>query len=220
MCIRDSYRTVRSYFVPEIKFYAEPKQVQLPDAVVNILDSTKYASSYEWRIGMLVPTLDGFDTTNWVSITEPTVSYLFKDSGQYVIMLNAVSDSGCPATSFIQEITVLPAGVIIFPNAFTPNLEGGNVLGFYSQSSINNDVFHPYVPPGRESVIASYHLEIFSRWGILVFTSDDLKKGWDGYYQGKLCKQDVYAYKCNGTFVNGQTYLFTGDVTLLHKDNP
>jgi hypothetical protein len=41
-------------------------------------------------------------------------------------------------------------------------------------------------------------------------------KGWDGYFKGRLVKQDVYVWKCTGTFTNGQPFMLVGDVTLLY----
>ena len=60
-----------------------------------------------------------------------------------------------------------------------------------------------------------YELNIFNRWGELIFVSKDPKIGWDGYYRGKLCKQDVYVWKVRIKFSNGEVLEKVGDVTLL-----
>jgi gliding motility-associated-like protein len=58
-------------------------------------------------------------------------------------------------------------------------------------------------------------MNIFNRWGELIFESTDVNIGWDGYYRGKLCKQDVYVWKVTGKFSNGDLFTLAGDVTLL-----
>ncbi len=62
---------------------------------------------------------------------------------------------------------------------------------------------------------AIYKLEIFDRWGELIFESDEVRKGWDGYYRGKLCQQDVYVWKAYVKLNTGKKYEKVGDVTLL-----
>jgi len=63
--------------------------------------------------------------------------------------------------------------------------------------------------------VVEYNLYIYNRWGELMFESKDVDVGWDGYYNGKLCPQDVYIWKVEGKFINGKTFEKTGDVTLL-----
>ena len=95
------------------------------------------------------------------------------------------------------------------PNAFSPNPTGGNG-GAFGANDMNNDVFHPVIRG-----IDKYELQIFSRWGELLFVSKDVNIGWDGYYKGKLCLQDVYVWKINGTTLDGKKINKTGDVLLL-----
>ena len=42
---------------------------------------------------------------------------------------------------------------------------------------------------------ADYKLLIFDRWGELIFTSNDMNKGWDGNYMGRSAQIDVYVWK-------------------------
>jgi len=57
---------------------------------------------------------------------------------------------------------------------------------------------------------------IFNRWGELIFESFAQELGWDGIINGKPAKEDVYIWKVEGKYTNGQTFVLTGDVTLLH----
>jgi gliding motility-associated-like protein len=84
------------------------------------------------------------------------------------------------------------------PNVFTVN--GDNL----------NDVF--YV---RGVFIETFSLKIYNRWGQLVFETNDMNKGWNGTFEGKLCQSDVYIFKAEGTGRKGQRTELAGNVTLL-----
>jgi gliding motility-associated-like protein len=66
---------------------------------------------------------------------------------------------------------------IYIPNAFTPNGDGVNDC---FQVSAEN--------------VADYHIQIFNRWGTMVYSSTDPKECWDGQYQGKPVQEGVYLY--------------------------
>lgn len=132
----------------------------------------------------------------------------YQTSGEYNITLIVASEFGCTDT-VSYKIFVADDGIIIFPNAFTPNLNGSSE-GFYTENDRSNDVFHPY----HENV-AEFHMEIYSRWGVLLFESDDINIGWDGYYKGSLMSKDVYVWKANGKYVSGSEFLKTGSVLLI-----
>jgi gliding motility-associated-like protein len=106
-------------------------------------------------------------------------------------------------------VTAIATGEIHFPNAFTPG-NSGPTDGVYDPHSFDNDFFFP-VSQG----VLDYHLQVFDRWGELIFETFDVRKGWDGYYRGRPAKQDVYAWKAYAKFSSGEETTLTGDVTLL-----
>ncbi|MEP1891704.1 MAG: gliding motility-associated C-terminal domain-containing protein, partial [Cyclobacteriaceae bacterium] len=65
------------------------------------------------------------------------------------------------------------------PNAFTPETSPGF-----------NDEFFVYPNP----YVNDFEIRIFSRWGELVYQSNDIDFRWDGVYAGKLLKIDTYIY--------------------------
>jgi gliding motility-associated-like protein len=107
-------------------------------------------------------------------------------------------------------VTVRNGGIIKMPNAFTP-VRGGSA-GSDAGSGIN-DVF----APGYHAGLKSYKLYIFNKWGELLFESKDVRIGWDGYYRGKLCQEDVYVFKVIAQGADGNTEEIIGDLTLLHR---
>ena len=49
----------------------------------------------------------------------------------------------------------------------------------------------------------------------MIFESNDINIGWDGYNKGELCEPGVYIWKVRGKFRNGEPFIKMGDVTLL-----
>jgi len=73
-------------------------------------------------------------------------------------------------------------------------------------------VFRPFF----ENVI-EFRLQIFNRWGVLIYESNDINKGWDGYSrEGNLAVQGVYVWKATGRYADGNYFDKVGDVTFLH----
>ncbi|MBS3913599.1 MAG: PKD domain-containing protein [Bacteroidetes bacterium] len=87
---------------------------------------------------------------------------------------------------------------IFIPNAYTPD---ANHL---------NDVFKPI-----GIYIASYTMKIYTRWGEKVYEGSECDNSWNGYYNGSLAPNGVYAYLVNAIGADGKRYVFSGDVTLM-----
>lgn len=95
----------------------------------------------------------------------------------------------------------------MIPNAFSPNISGS---GGTTPGSGKNDVFMPLMRG-----VTEFEMLVFNRWGVLLFETRDQNRGWDGYYNGKLCAQDVYVYKLTASFSDGQKVTRTGDINLI-----
>lgn len=190
--------SIEVYLEPKAYFTLYPKVIYLPDEPLKCYNLSSNAEFYIWNFG------DG-DTSN---LKNP--EHYYNDEGVYPVSLIAISDKGCiDSYESPDVVTALVGGRIIYPNAFTPNPNGGNG-GFYDKFDFSNDVFFPIYDG-----IEEYHLQIYNRWGELLFESFDLKVGWDGYYKGNLCKQDVYVWKVKGRYINGKEFIKTGDLTLI-----
>ena len=118
---------------------------------------------------------------------------------------------GCMDSLVIKNAFENSLFEIRFPNAFRPNPNGPS-NGYYTEGLTTNEVFHPVY----KSVV-EYQLKIFNRFGLLIFESDDVNIGWDGYINDRLAKHDVYIWKVRGHFSNGQTFVKFGNVTLIRK---
>jgi PKD repeat protein len=185
---------------PEISFDVAPKTVMLPDEQIQTFNSTsvKPEFRYLWNFG------DGAYST------EKEPSHLYNELGKYDVTLTMWTEHMCVDSLVKPElVSVEGTGVTEFPNAFIPNLNGPTG-GYYDMNNPQSNVFHPF-----HDGVVEYHLEIYTRWGELVFESSDISIGWDGYINGTLAKQDVYIWRVKGTYTNGSSFVKAGDVTLL-----
>jgi len=108
-----------------------------------------------------------------------------------------------------MEVLAKEGGLIKIPNAFTPDA-GGPSGGTQGSTGIN-DVFLPVMKGVEE-----FEMQIFDRWGTLIFQSVNKNQGWDGYDRnGNLLPAGVYVYKLTLRLSNNQRTTQVGDVTLI-----
>jgi gliding motility-associated-like protein len=193
---------VDSYATPIASLQATPMKVFANDTPVRFFNLSSGADYYLWEFG------DG-DTSK---IKEPYHKY--KESGVFDITLWAYSNNGCLDSYILSPgVTVEPAGELRFSTVFTPNKTGEIERTDLPTGGSDYDQF--FFPPIREKVM-NYKLQIFNRWGVLIFQTRDINIPWNGYYRGKLCPQGVYVWYVEGKFANGAPFKKVGDVTVLH----
>ncbi|MDB4334888.1 PKD domain-containing protein [bacterium] len=190
---------IEVYPQPTALFSLSPILVKVPGEVVTYVNESMNADTYLWNFG------DG-NTSN-----ERSPIYEYTEPGSYNVTLLATNNQGCTHEYMLRgAVTAEVGGQIDFPNAFTPDQSGSND-GRYPENDSENHIFYPSLKEG----VVEYELQIFSRWGEILYESKDIKVGWNGYYQGKLCPQGVYIWKATCRFGTGEVKVYTGDVTLL-----
>jgi PKD repeat protein len=195
-------RMVYVYQSPRAYFEVSPIKVYVNDEKVRLFNLTEGGDNFIWEFG------DG-DTSH---VRDPFHKYTTE--GIYDITLHAYSVNGCYDTYVMSPaVTVEPFGDIIFATVFRPNQDGPIEVDELPTSGDAVDQF--FYPPIRETVL-NYHLQIFDRWGSLLFESYDINKPWNGYYKNKLCQQGVYVWLVEGKYANGRPFKKAGDITLLH----
>jgi len=100
---------------------------------------------------------------------------------------------------------------LTFPTAFSPQ---GPSDGSYNPNDQYNHIFHPTY---NEAPL-EYNLKIYNRAGELVFESNDIQRGWDGYYEQSPAASGVYIWKCAGQWNNRLVFEKQGDVTLIRPE--
>jgi gliding motility-associated-like protein len=185
---------ITAHPLPVAAFTLNSSNLNLPSDVLICNNQSSGAASYLWEFG------DGASST----LQNPSYNYTLV--GNYQLQLTATSSFGC---TDVAKAEIKTNAQILFPNAFTPNPSSSSG-GFYDPSSLDNDIFFPYT-----AGVIGFKIQIFDRWGELIFESNDLKQGWDGFYRDKLCPSGVYIYKARLELNNGQIINKAGDVTLL-----
>ena len=144
-----------------------------------------------------------FMNTAQFTSTQQNPTFSYTEPGTYVVALIVKSDKGCYDT-LLRPIVVGEDFGVYVPNAFTPNSDG------------LNDIFQP-----KGFGIVKYNLYIFDRWGELVFTSSEFRKGWDGTIKGnpKIAEQGVYTYKILVKDLDGNVHQYVGHVNCLPRQS-
>jgi gliding motility-associated-like protein len=182
---------VNVYPTPVANFNVTPAEVEITMPLIEVEDKSTGASSikYIFNDGTLKNT--------------PNFNYTFNtDVAKTVYIMQLVNNAyGC-RDSIIKQVVIKPAYVLYIPNAFTPNSDGLN--------------------DGFKAVgigVAQFNLQVFDRWGALVFETNDINNSWDGRINGKgdveSSKQDVYVWKAQVTDVLREQHNMIGHVTLL-----
>ena len=136
------------------------------------------------------------------------ISHEYLEPGVFPVNLLVESALGC-RDSITRNVTIEPTHELIIPNAFTPSTTGpGN--GSYDLAATNNDIFFPYA-----QYIEQFEMYIFNRWGEQLFESRDIKIGWDGYFNGSLCQEDVYTYRIKIKFIDEKSIERFGNIMLF-----
>lgn len=170
---------------PNAAFNISPTQTSIESPVLNLNNkSTGYDQIAWYYQNNLIDTNDQF-------------IYTATDTGLYCFKLIAINELGCP-DSVEHCAEIIPGGLLIVPNAFSPNGDGAN------------DVFQVI-----HKNISLKSFKIFNRWGQELFYTTDIKKGWDGNYKGKPCELGVYFYLIEYSDPYGKNGVKKGDVTLV-----
>ena len=183
---------------PVARFEISPENAIIPDDEIIFHNFSSDAVRFSWDFG------DG----NNSDLFEPRHKY--RKFGTYSVALIVASGYGCSDSLIITDAFSGSGYYIDFPNAFIPNPNGPSNGNYSLKSDENAQVFHPVF-----TGVSEYQLRIFSRRGILLFESNDINIGWDGYFKGQLCEPGVYIWKVRGNFINGGSFTKMGDVTLL-----
>ena len=162
--------------------------VPLSNATFIFTNTSQNATAYTWTFG------DG----NGSTATDP--SHTYEEIGEYQVTLIAYDPlTGCADTISYFPFVVEGDGRIWIPTGFTPNGDG------------LNDVFEI-----KGIGIEDYEINIFDRWGQLIFQGLDLGNSWNGLSgKGAPEPEGVYVFRIRATFNNGYEVDQSGSLTLI-----
>ena len=140
---------------------------------------------------------DNIETLNSYSIPNPIAKPI--KSIEYTAILIDFDDCGYKDKFkiFVKDL-VCDEPYIFVPNAFSPNNDGKNDI-LYVQSDVVEEIY----------------FAIYNRWGNLLFETNDIKKGWDGKFNGEYVESSVLVYYVQITCLNKQTLKKKGNITII-----
>lgn len=157
--------------LPEADFLMSPSDLDIfQNTSTQLFNNSWNATSYHWEFG------DGSSSDE----TDPQHNFEVEGTGNYFITLYAYNNLGC-VDSVTYYVTISNGLVYYIPNTFTPDGDQ------YNQS------FKPILSSGFDEYDLT--MEIYDRWGELIFETHDIEFGWDGTYSNnKLVPDGTYNY--------------------------
>ncbi len=176
------------YKNPVAAFRAEPKLPSKLSAPIRVrfYNESKDADAWLWDFG------DG-DTS-----TDLNPEHIYTIEGNFDVSLTVFKSSVCSASVVHGQYVISKNNILFVPNTFTPNNDGMNDEFVVSMTNIK-----------------SYRIQIFNRYGIQLFVSEDLFNHWKGTYKNELLPVGTYYYVINAYDFNDQVIKKSGSVTIL-----
>jgi gliding motility-associated-like protein len=116
-----------------------------------------------------------------------------------LVKMTIVNEYGCFNTDSIYVLTQ-PCCDMFLPNAFSPNADGVN------------DYFLALTEQGQWITT----MDVYDRWGGLVYRRQHNDKGWDGKYpDGRIANVGTYMYFIRYNCTDSKTYFKKGEVILI-----
>jgi gliding motility-associated-like protein len=176
---------------PIAQFTSNLSELTYENGTVQFINSSTGAISYQWH-------LENDIFTNEI---EPIHTFDISDGQNELVQLIAFSGVSCSDTAYLI-IEVKEMEILYVPNSFTPN---GDEL---------NQSFKPIINSGVNP--QHYTLQIYNRWGQLLFESKDYEIGWDGTFGNLgLVKSDIYTWKIVLRTTSEEQKIYTGNVNLI-----
>ncbi|MEE2700047.1 MAG: PKD domain-containing protein [Bacteroidota bacterium] len=171
---------------PIADFLASSQILSINNPKVMFSDQSNGANSWLWDFG----------NGNTSTLQNPSIT--FSDTGKYIVSLLIRNTDGC-TDKFYREIKVSPEFTLFIPNSFTPNNDG------------LDDNFLAY-----GEGISNFRMDIFNRWGDIIFTTFDKATGWNGKDRfDKIISNGIYLYHIAVSDFNGKPWVYNGEVNLM-----
>jgi gliding motility-associated-like protein len=176
--------------LPNASFAYSPEMPTSMDPLVVFNDlSSLGTTSWDWNFGNV-----GFST-------DQNPQFSFPGEGSYPVSLIVTNDYGCKDTVVIT-VDVVPTFFVYIPESFTPDNDGLNDTWHIKGLGISKEGFSIY---------------IYTRWGNLVYSSNDPDFAWNGKWRntGGVVQNDVYSYRMVLLETGGKEHVYNGRITLF-----
>ena len=178
-CSNSTSKIVSVLEAPTSNFSITPSTSQT-DSLITLTNLSSDHISNTWDLG------NGYTISEANSFT-----YSYPNLGQYFIQLTVFGTNNCFDISS-KYVTIYPTYSVYIPNSFSPDVDR------------LNESFYP-IGIG----IDFYEMEIYNRWGELVFSSRNNE--WDA----KNVIEGLYIYKIRIKDFKGRPYFYEGTIRVI-----
>ncbi|HOM35484.1 MAG: PKD domain-containing protein [Bacteroidales bacterium] len=171
---------------PQIIISPEADTIMIGDTVFLLLNADQENLSFTWT-----PQYN-------ISCTDCPQPYFYPlESTRYNLLVQ--DSAACFRHNYYVDIIVFEEYSLDVPGAFTPLGAEPNRVVYVRGLGIKRLI----------------QFRIYNRWGEEVFFTDDINKGWDGYYKGQLQNIDNYGYYVEAEMFNGTIQTKKGVILLM-----
>jgi gliding motility-associated-like protein len=173
---------------PVAAFRADPSApVKLAYPItVRFYNESTDGDSYLWDFG---------DST---TSTEVNPVHIYTRRGNFDVTLRVFKSNVCNASVVQGTFMVSEAGAIFIPNTFTPNNDAVNDEFVVNMNNIR-----------------TYRIQIFNRYGIQMYSSQNMVENWNGTYNNEQVPVGTYYYLVDAVDFDGNVIKRSGYVTIL-----
>jgi gliding motility-associated-like protein len=168
-------------------FSVSSTQESILDPEFSFYNNSSDATFYSWTFG------DGTSS----ALTNPT--HVYETFGYFGVELYANNPYNCPDSTTLT-VEVEPSFDIYIPNSFTPDGDAYNGL---------------FMVKGYGLLEEGFVMEVYDRWGEIIYNSTDIYAGWDGMYAGKMAQDGIYTWVVYFKDLTEREHRVEGHVSLL-----
>jgi len=168
-----------------------------PDAIVSVPDTAVLYPGEQFQMDPSGNCLY-FSWFPTVGLSNPNLSNpIATPSVNTRYYVTATTEAGCKSNDSIY-VLVHDESAINMPNAFSP--------GSYP---------NPEFKVSHLGTATLKSFRVYNRWGVKVFESTNIDKGWNGQFNGEPQPMGVYIYTVDAVTNTGKTFTKQGNVTLI-----
>jgi gliding motility-associated-like protein len=146
------------YPLPTVGFYANPQPTTVPNTTISF-DGFQSDNVIDW-----LWTFNAYNPLGFAIVEDPVFTFPYDVGGFYAVKLEVEDIFGC-TNQVTREVEIRDLFNLFIPTSFTPNNDGTNDAFFIQGSDIDPERFE---------------MQIFNRWGEIVFETTDLNDQWNG----------------------------------------
>ncbi len=186
-CPKPATDTVIVYVLPKVNAFAGNDTSVVMNQPLQL--QAKGGGFYTWDPPDYLSKADIFNPVSVVPFPVDKISYT----------VTVKNEAGCTDTASLSVTVYKGSPNIFIPTAFTPNGDG------------RNDQLR-LITAG---ILQVEYFRIFNRWGQMIFTTNNLDKGWNGNFQGQPQATGAYVWMVKGIDYTGKDFFLKGLVTLI-----